>query len=89
MSDKGTQGHVLHGVAEPSHYEPGRGWVRRCLCGREFVSYQDWQHVPALYDHLAIVGARERRLAALVSRESRRSVTGSLPGRVCVTDGTE
>jgi hypothetical protein len=23
------------------------------------------------------------------SRESRRSVTGSLPGRVCVTDGTE
>jgi hypothetical protein len=30
-----------------------------------------------------------RTAAEEASRESRRSVTGSLPGRVCVTDGAE
>jgi hypothetical protein len=47
----------LHGVAGPSIRVPGRGWVRACLCGREFESHQDWEHVPALFDHLATVPA--------------------------------
>lgn len=43
-----------HGVGADAVFVPERGWVRSCVCGREFVSTRGWQHVPALYDHLAI-----------------------------------
>jgi len=39
---------------------------------------------PREYGGVRFIGSREP-----LSRESCRSVTGSLPGRVCVTDGTE
>lgn len=51
----------LHGVADEPRFVPGRGWVRSCKCGREFVSEQNWQHVPALFDHLAIAPQQDAR----------------------------
>ena len=29
-------------------------WRRKCKCGRTFESHQGWQHVPRLFDHIAI-----------------------------------
>lgn len=43
-----------HGPAGPAEWRDG-AWVRSCLCGREFKSWESWEHVPALYDHLALV----------------------------------
>lgn len=43
-------------VLEPTTGErEGRGWVRTCICGREFSSWS-WEHVPGLFDHIATGG---------------------------------
>lgn len=48
---------VVHGPAGPSRYDTERGgWVRECLCGSLFISYENWAHVPRLFDHIAAGG---------------------------------